>query len=116
MAESVPSRADDFIDIYVAPEAVFDRRSDGKFGLPLFVLFVAMTALFFASRSAMAPIFDAEFTRAMSANPNLTPEQVEAGRKVAGTFGSIFAIAVVRSWRCCSASESGSVPVPPGPG
>lgn len=96
MAESsVPSRADDFIDIFVAPAAVFERRTDGKFGLPLLVLFIGMTALFFASRSAMAPIFDAEFTRAMSANPNLTPEQVEAGRKVAGTFGSIFAIAVV---------------------
>ena len=96
MAESsVPSRADDFIDIYVAPAAVFERRTDGKFGLALLVLFVGMTALFFASRSAMAPIFDAEFTRAMAANPNLTPEQVEAGKKVAGTFGSIFAIAVV---------------------
>jgi len=95
MAESAPSRADDFLDIFVAPSTVFERRSDGKFGLALLVLSVAMAVLFLATRSAMAPIFDAEFTRAMAANPNLTPEQMEAGRKVSATVGSVFGIIIV---------------------
>jgi hypothetical protein len=95
MAESVPSRADDFIDIYVAPAAVFERRIDGKFGLPLLVLFLAMAVLFFLGRSAMEPIMDAEFTRAMAGRQNLTPEQLEQGRQMAGTFGTITAILVI---------------------
>jgi hypothetical protein len=95
MAESVPSRADDFLDIFVAPSTVFERRTDGKFGLALLVLSVAMAVLFLTTRSAMAPIFDAEFTRAMAANPNLTPEQMEAGRKVSATVGSVFGIIVI---------------------
>jgi len=94
MAETAPSRVDDFLDVFVSPVAVFERRSDGKFGLPLLVFFIAMTALFFATRSAMGPIMDAEISRALSANPNLTPEQMEQGRKMAGTFGSIFAVLV----------------------
>lgn len=95
MAETAPSRIDDFLDVFTAPAAVFERRSDGKFGLPLLVLFIAMTALFFATRPAMAPIMDAEVSRALSSNSRLTPEQQEQGRKMAGTFGSIFAIVVI---------------------
>jgi hypothetical protein len=95
MAESVPSRADDFLDIFVAPSTVFERRTDGKFGLALLVLSVAMAVLFLATRSAMEPIFDAEFARAMAANPNLTPEQMEAGRKVSATVGSVFGIIII---------------------
>jgi hypothetical protein len=95
MAESVPSRADDFLDIFVAPSTVFERRTDGKFGLALLVLSVAMAVLFLATRSAMEPVFDAEFTRAMTANPNLTPEQVEAGRRVSATVGSVFGIIII---------------------
>jgi hypothetical protein len=82
------SKAEDFIDVFVSPAELFRRRSDGRFGLALLVL-VALTAiLFFATRSAMQPIMDAEFARAM-AGRNLTPEQVEAGRKMAGTFGAV---------------------------
>jgi hypothetical protein len=95
MAETAPSRIDDFLDVFTTPAAVFERRSDGKFGLPLLVLFIAMTALFFATRPAMAPIMDAEVSRALSSNSRLTPEQLEQGRKMAGTFGSIFAIVVI---------------------
>jgi hypothetical protein len=95
MAESVPSRADDFLDIFVAPSTVFERRTDGKFGLALLVLSVAMAVLFLATRSAMEPIFDAEFARAMAANPNLTPEQMEAGRKASATVGSGVGIIII---------------------
>jgi hypothetical protein len=61
------------------------------------VVFVVLSgALFFATRSAMEPVFDAEFRRgvaaAIKANPGLTAEQMAPGRKIAETFGAAFII------------------------
>lgn len=82
------SKAEDFIDVFVSPAELFRRRSDGRFGLALLVLVILTAIVFFATRSAMQPVLEAEFARAM-ASRNLTPEQIEAGRKVAGTFGAV---------------------------
>ncbi len=83
---------EDFIDIFVAPARVFQRRVDGKFGPGLLVLVVASLVLFFATRSVMQPIFDAEFTRGISASPsaNMTPEQIEAAKGAIATFAPLF--------------------------
>ncbi len=95
MSESTPAaakpagKAEDFIDVYIAPAELFERRSDGKFGLALLVLIVVWAVLFFLTRSAMAPIFDAEFTRGMASNPNLTPEQIATAKKMGGMFASV---------------------------
>ncbi len=88
-AEKPAGKAEDFIDVYVSPAELFRRRVDGKFGLALVVLIAVWAVLFFVTRSAMTPIYEAEFARGMAANPNLTPEQIEAGKKMAGIFGAI---------------------------
>ncbi len=87
-AEKPAGKAEDFIDVYIAPAELFQRRSDGKFGLALLVLIVVWAAIYFVTRSAMAPIFEAEFTRSMASNPNLTPEQIETAKRVGGFFAS----------------------------
>jgi len=87
--EKPPGILEDFLDVFVAPAALFRRRVDGKFGLALLVLTVLTAVLFFATRGLIAPIMDAEITRSMAANPNLTPEQIQAARGVAGTFATI---------------------------
>lgn len=87
--EKPAGKAEDFIDVYVSPAELFRRRVDGKFGHALIVLIVVWAVLFFLTKSAMAPIYEAEFARGMAANPNLTPEQIEAGKKMAGVFGAI---------------------------
>jgi hypothetical protein len=78
---------EDFLEIFYAPRAVFERRKSSGFGIPLLVLVVGMTIAFYAGRNAMEPIFDGEFNRgmaqAMKANPSLTPEQMERGRAFA---------------------------------
>src|SRR3972149_2002100 len=95
MSETVPAPEkpsgilEDFLDVFVAPATLFRRRGDGKFGPALLALIVLTAVLFFATRGLMAPIMDAEITRGMAANPNLTPEQLEAARNIAGTFGTI---------------------------
>ena len=92
MSDAAPSRWDDYLDVYVAPSRLFERRSDGKFGHAMLVFIIAAAVLYFATRTAMEPIMNAEFERGMAANPNLTPEQMQAGRKFAGIAGGIFVL------------------------
>lgn len=95
--DPAPAKAglwEDFVDIFYAPSSVFARRADGKFGLPLLVLVVVGTILFFLTKNAMAPIMDAEFTRQsakmLAKNPNLTAEQIASGRGFVETLGPVF--------------------------
>ena len=75
---------EDFIDIFVSPSDVFERRRASGFFVPLLV-FVALTLIItIIGRSAMEPIFDSEFTRGMAAaarkNPQITADQLEGPR------------------------------------
>jgi Yip1 domain len=95
--DPAPAKAgiwEDFVDIFYAPSSVFARRSDGKFGMALFILLAVGTVLVFLTKNAVQPIMDAEFTRRsadmLAKNPNLTAEQLASGRGVMETFGPIF--------------------------
>lgn len=85
---------EDFLEIFYSPSAVFERRKASGFGIPLLVFVIGLTAAFYAGRTAMEPIFDAEFARGMAAaakaNPNITPEQMEQGRAFARGFTPVF--------------------------
>jgi len=62
--------------------------------MPLLLLIVVGTVLFFATKNAMQPIMDAEFARqgaaAMRKNPNLTAEQLASSRGFFETIQPIF--------------------------
>jgi hypothetical protein len=95
--DPAPAKAglwEDFVDIFYAPSSVFARRSDGKFGLALLFLVIVGTVLFFVTKNAMQPIFDAEFTRqtaaAMRKNPNITAEQMASSRNFFEMLGPVF--------------------------
>jgi hypothetical protein len=92
----------DCAEIYYAPSDVFERRRQGKFGIPLLVYVVAMIVVFFATRDLMKPLMDAQFNKSMASvmekNPQMTPEQLERSRAVAAkiapvgvVFGSVIA-------------------------
>ena len=72
---------EDFIDIFYAPGAVFRRRENGSFFIPLAVVTIVCAVLFYLNSGALQPVFDAEFDRQMSIamrqNPNIPPEAVE---------------------------------------
>lgn len=74
---------EDFVDIFTSPSAVFSRRSGGQFGVALLVITLAIGFLAVAGVQVLAPIFDAEFNRAMLKNPQLPMEQVEKMRSLA---------------------------------
>jgi hypothetical protein len=92
MSDATPSRWDDYLDVFVSPSRLFERRSDGKFGQAMLVFIIAAAVLYFATRTAMQPIMEAEFERGMASNPNMTPEMMEQGRKFAGIGAAIFVL------------------------
>ena len=83
----------DLAEIFYAPTEVFERRREGGFWLPLFVLFVASAVIFYATRNVMQPVFDAEWARGVAKmraqNPNITAEQLEQGKGMAQTFAIV---------------------------
>jgi len=84
------SLLDDFMDIFYAPSAVFARRANLGFWIPLIIVSVLSGVIFIANRDLMEPIMEAEMTRSMAkASTQLTPEQMESARKVTSTFGAV---------------------------
>ena len=84
------SLLDDFMDIFYSPSAVFARRENRDFWIPMLIVTVLLGAVFIANRDLIDPIMEAEFARAMAkGGQNLTPDQLAAGRKIAGTFATI---------------------------
>ncbi len=84
-AAPAPSKAslwEDFIDIFFQPAAVFERRREGQYGLALLVYIVATIVLYFALRNGIAPVMDAEMSKAAATmaakNPNLTADQISS--------------------------------------
>lgn len=81
---------EDFIDIFVSPSEVFERRRDSGFLVPLLVLVVLMTLLFIIGKPVLSSVFDAEYARgaaaAMRHNPQITQEQMEKGRAMTEKF------------------------------
>jgi hypothetical protein len=103
MSATVPPASvpfwEDLLEIFYAPRAVFERRKNSGFGLPLLVLFVVGTGLFFVGRSALEPVYDGEIDRgiaqAMKSNPQMTPEMAERGKEVGKSILKVSVPAIV---------------------
>lgn len=82
---------EDFIDIFYDPAAVFRRRMNGNWFVPMAVVTVAIFIITFLTYNALRPVYDAEYDRNIQAmirqNPRLTPDMLESGRKFAEVLG-----------------------------
>ena len=85
---------EDFIDIFVSPSEVFERRRSSGFFLPLIVFVVVTVVISILGHGAMQPILDAEFTRGIASaakqNPNMTPEAMDKARAFSEKFIPVF--------------------------
>lgn len=94
-AAAAPPRAalwEDFVDIFTSPSKVFERRRDGRFAIAMVVYVAAILVLFFALRSVMQPIIDAQMDLAiakMRANPDVSAAQIEKMRGGMEKFASV---------------------------
>ena len=86
------SLLDDFMDIFYAPSSVFARRERESVWSPRVIVSLLIGIVFYANRDLLEPIMDAEFSRSMAKSAGgrqMTEDQMQAARKVAGTFGTI---------------------------
>ena len=95
-AGAAEAGAMDLVEIYYAPAAVYRRRADGaEFGLPIAVLAIAMTALYYATLPAMQPVMDAEWARMAPAilkklpPAQATPERLQAMQAIGAKWAGI---------------------------
>jgi Yip1 domain len=88
---------EDFIDILHSPSAVFARRENGGFWVPMLVVTLSIAVIFFAIKGMLQPMMDAEFQRgaaaAMRKNPQITEDQLASMRNIQEKF-SAFALIV----------------------
>jgi hypothetical protein len=86
---------EDFIDIFISPSEVFERRRDSGFFVPLLVFVVLSVAIVVVGHAALQPIFDSEFARGMAAaakkNPQLTEAQMQGPRAFMEKMTPVFA-------------------------
>ena len=84
---------EDFIDIFVSPSEVFERRRASGFLVPLLVFVVLSVVIAIIGRSVMEPIMDAEFSRgvaaAMRKSPQLTQAQMDGPRAFMGKLAPV---------------------------
>lgn len=93
-----PAVWEDILEIFYAPSRVFARREGRGFGVPWLILVVLTAVIFFATKSALQPVFDAEASRqvmnAVAKNPQITADmaqqQAEIGKKFAGVAIILF--------------------------
>lgn len=90
---------EDFIDIFYAPAAVFERRRTASPWAALLVVTGLFAILSYVGFTLLGPAIDAEIARnmakAMQANPQLTPEMMEGGAKFARLSMMVAAVIAV---------------------
>lgn len=84
---------EDFLEIFIKPAAVFERRRAAGFFVPFLILSVLFAVLYFGLKGAFQPIMDAEMTRgfakAMAKNPQFTEEMAAGMRATSEKFAMI---------------------------
>lgn len=97
--EPAASWWEDYLEIFFAPSRVFARREKSGFLLPLVILTVLSGVLIIGLKGSFAPAFEADITRQMEIvqqnNPQITAEQLEQGRAMQGTMGTIMFVVMM---------------------
>lgn len=90
---------EDLVDIFVAPAQVFARRAGKGFGLALVVVTLVFGGLFWGMQPLMRPVMDVVFAQTEAKlhrdRPEITQEQLEAGRKMQEKLAPIATFVVI---------------------
>ena len=94
-AAPTPERAalwEDFLEIFIKPSAVFERRKDAGFLVPFLVLLVVFVGIYLGLKGAFQPLMDAEISRniarTLAKNPQMTEEMATSMRATSEKFAS----------------------------
>jgi len=87
---------EDFVDIFYAPSAVFERRRIGQFGLALVILIVLSALLVAGFWNALQPMFEATvdmtLRQAAAKGQPMPPEAMSAARRFGSMFAGVMAV------------------------
>lgn len=86
------ARWEDFIDIFYNPSAVYARRANSGFGLPMLVVTLLIGVIMLVTFNALQPVMDAEMGRVIakaSQAPNWKPEMAGTMRSWGTTMSRI---------------------------
>jgi hypothetical protein len=90
VAPEKSSFAEDLVDIWFSPSAVFARRAKSGFFLIMCIITLGTGGLFMANRGVTQGIMDGEYRRqtaqTMQRNPSVTQEQMAQGRAMTEKF------------------------------
>ncbi len=90
---------EDYLEIFVAPSRVFERRKAAGFLLPLTILTVLSAVLILGLRGAYQVPLEADGVRQMEIvqqqNPEMTAEQAQRGAEIQANLGMYFFIAII---------------------
>lgn len=92
-APASTSVLEDFIDVFYAPSAVYERRRTSGYWAHFFIVWAVASLLIFASRSVMSAVMDAEWSRetakVVAENPSVTPEMMQQQRAMMEAFSTV---------------------------
>ncbi len=81
---------EDYVDIFYAPSAVFARRAESGFFVPMLIITLILGLIGVANSGVMQPIIDAEFSRAtvlaMKKDPRITAAMMDQTRAFSEKF------------------------------
>jgi hypothetical protein len=84
------SRWEDFIDIFYAPSAVYARRAESGFLVPMLVVTLLAGALYILNGNVWSQVMDAEMTRAMARqSQQVSAEQMQQIRGFSETMAKV---------------------------
>jgi hypothetical protein len=87
------SMAEDFIDIFVSPAKVFARRAKASPMVPLIVVCILSTVIFFMTKNVLSTVWDAQMQKQMAlqmkANPQLTQEMLDKSKPITNVIINI---------------------------
>ncbi|MEO7040252.1 MAG: YIP1 family protein [Gemmatimonadaceae bacterium] len=101
LTPAVPNASlwEDFIDIFTSPAAVFRRRENSGFGVPLIVLTVIFAILILGTKSLVQPAVDGDMARAMAhtmkQHPEITAAQIQQQQAMGAKIGPYIIIVAI---------------------
>ena len=98
---------EDVLDIFYAPQQVFERRRDGKYLVPILVLCVVSMLIFVLSSQINEALQDAEFARVIK--QNAMPAEAAASAKAMGKKFASLAIYLIPVFVAIGAWVSGLI-------
>src|SRR5688572_20608899 len=89
-AEETASRWEDFVDIYFSPRQLFTRRANDSWWLPLIVVALLSTVIYYGFMSVNRAFMEAQVADMVAKNPQMAERMNSGAANMQAMIGGIF--------------------------